>query len=169
MPIGGEIRSAKVKRRLLDDSGNPTGVAHVNPLLDTRQYLLEFDDGRTGTYDTNTLAENLLTMCDPEGNEQMLFDSIIDHRTTDDAVPFDERFVSVNGKQHKVVTTKGWELCVQWKNKSTTWKHLADLKESFPLYVAEYAVSRGIDTQAAFHWWVPYVLKRMVKAVCQRY
>ena len=35
MPIGGEIRSAKVKRRLLDDSGNPTGVAHVNPLLDT--------------------------------------------------------------------------------------------------------------------------------------
>jgi phosphoribosylformimino-5-aminoimidazole carboxamide ribonucleotide (ProFAR) isomerase len=27
-------------------------------------------------------------------------------------------------------TTKGWPLCVEWKDGTTSWEHLADLKES---------------------------------------
>jgi len=50
-------------------------------------------------------------------------------------------------------------LC-QWKDGSTGWERLADLKESYPIEIAEYAVSRNIDHEAAFAWWTPYVLKR---------
>jgi hypothetical protein len=37
----------------------------------------------------------------------------------------------------------------------TTWEQLADVKESNPVEVAEYAVSRNIKNKPAFNWWVP--------------
>ena len=39
------------------------------------------------------------------------------------------------------------------------WIPLRTLKETNPIEVAEYAVSRGINNEAAFHWWVPYTLR----------
>ena len=41
-------------------------------------------------------------------------------------------------------TTKGWQLLVQWKDRSTSWTLLKDLKESNPNDVAEYAVANKI-------------------------
>lgn len=40
MPRGpdGELQHVKVKKRAVDDEGRPIGVAHNNPLLDSRQY-----------------------------------------------------------------------------------------------------------------------------------
>ena len=51
---------------------------------------------------------------------------------------------------------------------STPWQTLKDLKESYPLKVAEYAVSQVIKNEPAFNWWVTFVLKkreRIIKAV----
>jgi hypothetical protein len=56
--------------------------------------------------------------------------------------------------------TIGWQICCQWKDGSTSWENLSDLKESHPLETAEYAVTIGIDHEPAFNWWVPYVLKK---------
>jgi hypothetical protein len=57
-------------------------------------------------------------------------------------------------------STIGWQLCCQWKDGSTSWDNLADLKESHPLETAEYAVTHSIDHKPAFNWWVPHVLKK---------
>jgi hypothetical protein len=38
-----------------------------------------------------------------------------------------------------MTTTKGWNLCVEWKYGTTNWERLADLKESKPVEVDEYA------------------------------
>ena len=68
-------------------------------------------------------------------------------------------------------STAGWHLCVQWLDDSTSWQSLKDLKESYPLQVAEYAVAQGIDTEPAFNWWVPFVLgkrERIIKLVKRR-
>ncbi len=76
------------------------------------------------------------------------------------------------GRDHIRKTTKGWKLCVEWKDKSTSWETLANLKESYPVDVAEYAVTSGIDKEPAFGWWVPHVLKkrqRIISAVNRRY
>jgi hypothetical protein len=64
--------------------------------------------------------------------------------------------------------TYGWKICCQWKDGSTTWESLRDLKESHPLEMAEYAITQGIDHEPAFNWWVPQVLrlrKRIVSLV----
>ena len=69
-------------------------------------------------------------------------------------------------------TTKGWRLCVKWKDGSTSWEKLSNLKESNPVEVAEYATAVGIDDQPAFKWWVPHVLRkrdRIIQKVKTRY
>jgi hypothetical protein len=48
---------------------------------------------------------------------------------------------SHNGNQHYRKTTKGWKLCVKWRDGTTSWVRLADLKESFPIELAEFAVA----------------------------
>jgi hypothetical protein len=62
-------------------------------------------------------------------------------------------------------------VCCQWKDGSTSWESLADLKESHPIETAEYAVTKGIDHKLAFNWWVPHVMKkrdRIISLVCKR-
>ena len=55
---------------------------------------------------------------------------------------------------------KGWELLIKWKDNSESWIKLADMKESHPVEVAEYARARGIDKEPAFEWWVHHTLKK---------
>ena len=58
-----------------------------------------------------------------------------------------------------------------WKDGSTTWEPLQDLKESNPIEVSEYAVANKIDHEPAFAWWVSDTLckkNRIIKAVKQR-
>ena len=37
---------------------------------------------------------------------------------------------------------------------------MAELKESFPVQVAEYAIRQEVDHEPAFNWWVTHVLKK---------
>ena len=70
-----------------------------------------------------------------------------------------------------MITTKGWDLYVEWDNGTGSWIPLRDLKESNPIQVAEYAQSRNISHLPAFAWWVSHILKkrdRIVKSVSKR-
>ena len=49
-------------------------------------------------------------------------------------------------------TMKGWQLLVQWKDRSTSWTLLKHLKESNPVEVAEYAAVNKIANEPAFIW-----------------
>jgi len=60
------------------------------------------------------------------------------------------------GRRHFRKTTAGWKLRVVLTNGATRWILLKDLKESNPIDAAEFVVSRGIDDEPAFKWWVPY-------------
>ena len=69
-------------------------------------------------------------------------------------------------------TTKGWQLLVQWKDGSTSWTPLKDLKESNPVEVVEYAVANKIANEPAFIWWAKDVLRKrdwMIAKVRSRY
>ena len=37
---------------------------------------------------------------------------------------------------------------------------MKDIKESYPVRVAEYAVHRGIDKEPFFAWWVSHAIKK---------
>ena len=83
-----------------------------------------------------------------------MLDSIIDFRKDGHAVKDADQHVMVKGRRVLRKTKKGWHLCVQWRDGTTTWERLADLKESNPVDVAEFARSRNIENEPAFAWWV---------------
>jgi hypothetical protein len=59
-------------------------------------------------------------------------------------------------------TTRGWELLVKWKDGSTEWIPLKDLKDN-PIQLAEYAVANQNADEPAFSWWIHTELRRCDK------
>jgi hypothetical protein len=57
-------------------------------------------------------------------------------------------------------TTQGWSFLVNWKDGTESWANLAELKDSYPLELAEFAKARGIANEPAFVWCVPHTLRR---------
>ena len=109
----GEPTAALVKKRALDTKLQPIGKANNNPLLDTRQYEVEFIDGHSEILSANIIAENLLSQVDAEGHHQKMLAEISEHRTLNDAVAKkDSTFITDRGLRRKIRTTKGWELYV---------------------------------------------------------
>ena len=49
---------------------------------------------------------------------------------------------------------------IEWKDGSTNWVSLKDIKESYPVQVAEFALATRISMEPAFAWWVLFVLKK---------
>ena len=68
--------------------------------------------------------------------------------------------VAVNGIAKPVITTKSWDMQVQWIDNSTSWVPLKLIKESNPVEVVEYALVNGFHHEPAFKWWVSHVLKK---------
>ena len=172
LPLQGTMVQGKVKKRSRTDNGELFGKSNTNPILDTRSYDVEFPDGNVKSYTANVIAENMVAQCDPLGNQYRLMESIIDHKTDSSALSPEQATFEHQGRKHVRRTTKGWFLCVLWKDGSTSWERLADLKESYPVEVAEYATRTEIDDQPAFSWWTRRVLKkrdRIIAAVNKRY
>ena len=169
----GEAVHARVRRRLHDEEGNPVGSANTNPLLYSRAYEVEYADGFVDELTANIIAENLIAQVDDEGRRQMMLGEIMDHRVLPDAIPQSQgTYVNSYGVKRRKMTTRGWEVLVEWKDGSTDWLALKDLKESYPVELAIYATNRNIQDEPAFAWWVPYVLKkqkRILKKIKSKY
>ena len=67
-------------------------------------------------YEANVIAENMWSQCNIEGNQMLLMQAITDYKTDRHAVAHADRHITVAGKQHLRKTTKGWHLCIQWKD-----------------------------------------------------
>ena len=153
LPRGDKMVSGIMKAQVKDHEGGPIGVANQNPILDTRVYEVEFTDGGQVELGANIIAECMYTQCDVEGKQFRLMEAIIDHKMTDDVVQKKHMYFMLRGRKHMKRTTNRWMLCVQWKDKSTSWEKLSDMKESYTVEVAEYATALGIQDEPVFSWW----------------
>ena len=173
LPQGENMTAGRVIKRARGQDGNPIGTRHSNPLLDTREYTVEFSDGSTAEYTANVIAENIFSQVDSEGRQYMLLKEIVDHRKNASAIPISDGFItSKNGNRIPKPTTKGWEILVEWKDSSTDWIPLKDLKASNPVELAEYAFSNKLLEEPAFAWWAKDVLRRrnrIISKVKSRY
>jgi hypothetical protein len=94
IPRGGTMTKGRVKSRKRDADGNPIGRAAANPILDTHEYIVEFEDGDEAALNANLIAEAMYAQCNPDGNQYVLLDSLVDHRCLDTAVrPVDQKVV----------------------------------------------------------------------------
>ena len=128
--------------------------------MDSRVYRVEFDDGDVCELTANIIAESMYASCDADGSEYILFDSFVDYKRNRRAVTKDTQRIVHNHRNSLCRSTVGWHLCVQWKDGSTSWQSLKDLKEAYPVAIAEYAVAQGIADEPAFNWWVRAVLRK---------
>ena len=154
--------NGKVIQRTIGHDGQVTGTYDNNPFLNSIIYDLKLPDGQVKEYAANIIAENMLTQVDSDSMSTTLMEAIVDHRRDDEKeLQHHDKFVQTkNGRRHLRKSTKGWELLIKWKDKSESWIKLADIKESHPVEVAEYAIARGIDKEPVLKWLIPHTLKR---------
>jgi uridine kinase len=110
--------------------------------------------------------------CNEEGNQCNLMDGIVDHKTDGHAVVPADMYINHGSNRQVRKTTIGWHLCVEWKDGTTSWEHLTDIKEINPVEVAQYAIENDLQDKPVFVWWVPHVLKkwhRIISSVTKRY
>ena len=94
LPQDGEMKSAVVKSRKRTSDGKMLiGKRHSNPILDSRVYITEFDDGGVAEYTTNILAESIYSNIDDDGMQYAILEGILGHRKTDDAIKKQDGFV----------------------------------------------------------------------------
>ena len=59
LPRGDEMAMGQVTKRSRDSDSNPLGAAHENPILDTRQYIVEFNYRDEVELAANGIATNM--------------------------------------------------------------------------------------------------------------
>jgi len=99
LPNMGTLTKAKVISRKRDADGNPVGRRHHNPILDTREYEVEFPDGAVDTFTANLIAENMYSQVDADGRSYALLSEIIDHKSDGSAVRKDDGFETTKNGQ----------------------------------------------------------------------
>ena len=152
--FGGEPVEGTVKRRKRDgNSGLLIGKLNPNPMLDTRVYEVEMPDSTYANYHANNIIENIHNSVDDDGHTIIIMDEILNHRSNESAINKRDGWVrTYNGASKGVITTKGWELKVQWMDGSSNWVSLRDIKKFNPVEAAEYTVRSGIANEPAFAW-----------------
>jgi hypothetical protein len=158
-PQGDVLVPAIVTSRKRDSNGNPIGTHDNNPLLDTRVYEVTFPDGHIDAYAANIIAQNIYSKVDQEGNRYRLLDEIINHHKDELATPIGDKWIKHGSNKTLQKNTIGWKLQVKWKDGSTSWEPLCNLKQSNPIEVAEYAEANRIDNEVVFALWVPFTLR----------
>ena len=129
---------------------------------------MEFLDGHKASLAANAIAENLFAQVDNEGYRTVLMQEIVDHRVNGREVKKGDAFIiSPNGGQRRKETTKGCDIIVQWKYGSTSWESLKDVKESYPVEIAEYSHQHKISYEPAFTLWVPHAIKKRERIIAK--
>jgi hypothetical protein len=144
-----ETTEGKVKAEIIDrkcdQEGNSIGTYNKNPILNNIVYLAEFPDGSISECAANIIAESIYNQVNDDGYDSTLFHSIIGHEyeplTIDNSIT-NENLVSKS--------TEGWEICLQWTDGSTSWQPMIDVKNSFPVQLADYALCSKLQEEAGF-------------------
>lgn len=161
MSVGDCWLTYVVVNRTLDQQGVPTGKHDNNPVLDTRAYNMKLPDGSIEQYTANTIAECLYADIDDAGNTYALLNELIGHRKNDTALSKDEAsYFHKSGQLRNKPTTKGWEIEVDWKDSTSSWCTLSDIKNSYPVQLADYAIKRSLEDEPVFVWWVRHVTRK---------
>ena len=120
-------------------------------------YEVDYQDGHAAALADNLIAENLFARVDEEVNRSVLYEDILDVGTDGTQVLQQDAFVTTSSiTQLRVTIKKVWEVNLKWKDGSTTWNKLNDIKDSYPVQLLEYAAENRISEEPAFSWWFKF-------------
>ena len=135
-----------VKKRKGGSHGQLVGKADNNPILDSRICELEYRDGRVEECSVNIILENMVEQVDSNDWDATLLDEIMVVRrdSNTSVMQGPGAFTNVKGRKRPVITTKGWDVQVKWKDGSISWHPLSLIKRSNSVDFAEYVESNGL-------------------------
>ena len=113
LPCGGNEARGRVTARAQGSDGNPMGLANPNPILDSCQYIVEFEDGMEAELTANAIAQSMYAQCDPDSNQYLMLDSIVNFRRSTTTFCYADQTFVENGRFYKRISTKGGQLCCQ--------------------------------------------------------
>ena len=94
-------------------------------------------DGSSQELTADIIDESLFTQVDSEGHHYQLLQEITKHRKDKSSIPISDGMISLgNGNMVPKKTTQGWYLLVEWKDGSSSWIPLKDLKAYNPVELA---------------------------------
>ena len=74
-----------------------------------------------------------------------MIDEIEDHRVYKTVFPkIEVTYTTASGLHSNKQMTRSWEFYVRWKGGSRDWIDMKDLKDSYPVPLADYAVENDI-------------------------
>ena len=95
---------------------------------------------------------NIISQVDFDGHNSKTLDGIVDYKQDDSAVSKSNAFITNNRVFGKLRQEKtGWNFLIDWKDVTITWKPLKILKDSNPIELAKFVVSRVISGHPHFH------------------
>ena len=100
-----------------------TVMSRVKNLRDSplgKLIKIDFSDGENAELWANIISECMYAQCDIEGNQYRPMDHIVNFRMDNNVICKDNQDVRLNGKSYKQKSTRGWQLCIEWKDKSTS-------------------------------------------------
>jgi hypothetical protein len=116
LPRDNSLARGTVIGQKRDARGGPIGNTNANPIMYSRIYRVEFDDGDVCELTVNIIADSMYASWDADGNEYLLFDYYVDYKSNRKAVTKDnQRFVH-NGRNSLRRSTVRWHLCVRRMN-----------------------------------------------------
>ena len=114
----------------------------------------------------NLIADNLFTNFDQAGNQFTIIDSSTGTRTDSTHALQQDVFVYTSTRTKiRVNTNKLWYIYNQWKERSTTWNTVKNVKYLYLFQIDQFAVENRISEEPAFVWWAKYVLKKQDRII----
>ncbi len=93
-------------------------------------------------------------------------DDVSDHRKDSNALNVtDGSFVTRAGNPILRKTMKGWHILVEWLDGSMDWNKLSNIKNAYPMQLAENAIAKRIEDEPAFKWWVRKTPRRKERII----
>ena len=106
----GAPRKGIVVKQLRGADRCPIKQGHHNPLLDTHKYEVEVKR-IPQEFTANMIAENLYSQVDSEGQRELIYKAIINHKKDTTVIDITNRSNTTRGGQTQpIITTKGWQL-----------------------------------------------------------
>ena len=161
---GDQVTRGHVVTQNRDAEGNAMGRAHSNSILDTRLYY-KIPWGQC--YQMNYQCHGRINLCPVWCRREWVFVYGLANR------PLEEQEGNIPCKPENLLTwqrvtwklTTGWKICCLWKNGSTLWEKLSNVKESYLVQTDEFAIKQVIDHECAFNSWDKHMLKKWDRIV----
>ena len=80
LPQGDSTARGGVIKHNHNAEGNSMSNANANPILELREYEVQFKDGKVNELTVNVIAKSMYSQYNPEGNQYVLFDCFVNFR-----------------------------------------------------------------------------------------